>query len=199
MNASLAIQSVTLALKHFSQPSSSITFDDINVRWPGRCEIIQSPKLLPGIRLFIDGAHTSESVEVAIRWWNETSKPHRTASNSYLLFSCSEDRNEKYNLSDAVLQHSEASFSRIFNVDNEQLRGLQYNKDLLKKSVENHSIPQFKDDIYCHIFDVAHILPILKFNLPEGSNLLVIGSLFLVGAVFEILDISTTGCNTYSA
>lgn len=157
------------------------------MRWPGRCEIITTEKL-PNVNLFIDGAHTPESIKVAIDWWNGSIKAHNSSS-SFLLFSCSSDRNSKYQLFDLVLANSDVSFDKIFSIDNSALLPLQFDKSSLYHN--DNDIVMSNEKVH-QIVKPAHILPTLQRIIPSGSNLLVIGSLYLVGAIFDILNIPTS-------
>jgi folylpolyglutamate synthase len=38
------------------------------VRWPGRCQTVLDSRL-PGITWYLDGAHTSESIECCLQWF----------------------------------------------------------------------------------------------------------------------------------
>lgn len=62
--------------------------------WPGRCQVMP---LGPGMTLFLDGAHTSESVQYCLRWFREASKTEACSLNTgqvcqVLLFNCMGDR-----------------------------------------------------------------------------------------------------------
>ncbi len=60
-----------------------------NCKWPGRNQIIQSQN--PAITYYIDGAHTVESVQQFIDWFNST--VHNSNAKNVLLFNYTGDRN----------------------------------------------------------------------------------------------------------
>ena len=76
------------------------------VKWPGRCQVIRAGseglpanKLPPNVALFVDGAHTRESVVACAEWFaDESAKLNAAASSksqvvNFLLFNCGHERN----------------------------------------------------------------------------------------------------------
>ena len=58
-------------------------------RWPGRCQLIKFPHH-QNLRLYVDGAHTEESVACCLDWFSKTSRP---LSKRVLIFFCGHERN----------------------------------------------------------------------------------------------------------
>ncbi|KAH7887624.1 Mur ligase [Phlebopus sp. FC_14] len=80
-NASLAVQMADVFLRSKEKPLSEEeakaipeTLPDayvrglVNTRWPGRCQTIPEPDGSP-ITWYLDGAHTTESLECCVRWF----------------------------------------------------------------------------------------------------------------------------------
>lgn len=70
-----------------------------NCRWPGRCQVVP---LGPSLTLFLDGAHTVESVDFCLRWFREARRaqvPPGTRPWPVLLFNCMGDRRPELMLS----------------------------------------------------------------------------------------------------
>uniref|UniRef100_A0A131XYQ1 Folylpolyglutamate synthase n=2 Tax=Ixodes ricinus TaxID=34613 RepID=A0A131XYQ1_IXORI len=70
-----------------------------NCRWPGRCQVVP---LGPSLTLFLDGAHTVESVDFCLRWFREARRaqvPPGTRPWPVLLFNCVGDRRPELMLS----------------------------------------------------------------------------------------------------
>lgn len=73
-NAGLA---VALAREFLSATTSDLVGEEmpnsfkqglINTKWPGRCQTVPDPSR-PGFTWYLDGAHTTESLECCIRWF----------------------------------------------------------------------------------------------------------------------------------
>ncbi|XP_075735251.1 folylpolyglutamate synthase, mitochondrial isoform X3 [Rhipicephalus microplus] len=71
-------------------------------RWPGRCQIVPAGQ---GMTLYLDGAHTEESVHYCVRWWREAAASEQCALGAnvqvhrVLLFNCMGDRRPEVLLS----------------------------------------------------------------------------------------------------
>lgn len=63
-----------------------------NYHWPGRAQIHQMPA--SPIRLFLDGAHTSESVKACVDWFAMQSRKPNEASHA-LFFNCNKPRDPR--------------------------------------------------------------------------------------------------------
>lgn len=60
-----------------------------NFKWPGRAQIYQLPT--DAIKLFLDGAHTPESVKACVEWFGAHTAPSATTSHA-LIFNCNKPR-----------------------------------------------------------------------------------------------------------
>jgi folylpolyglutamate synthase len=73
-NATLAVNlaQIFLRVKASIEPEYPLSKPYIdglqNVRWPGRCQTVPDPDH-KGITWFLDGAHTSESLDCCMRWF----------------------------------------------------------------------------------------------------------------------------------
>lgn len=66
-------------------------------RWPGRCQVVPQG---PGLTLFLDGAHTAESVGFCLRWFRDASRAQALPNaRPVLLFNCMGDRQPELLLS----------------------------------------------------------------------------------------------------
>ncbi|KAL1415014.1 hypothetical protein MTO96_007014 [Rhipicephalus appendiculatus] len=71
-------------------------------RWPGRCQVVPAGQ---GMTLYLDGAHTEESVHYCVRWWREAAASEQRALgpnvevHRVLLFNCMGDRRPEVLLS----------------------------------------------------------------------------------------------------
>jgi len=67
--------------------------------WPGRAQIHQIPS--SPIRLFLDGAHTQESVRACVEWFQQHTDSSRNTSHA-ILFNCNKPRDPKVLLTPIV-------------------------------------------------------------------------------------------------
>lgn len=71
-------------------------------RWPGRCQTVPCGQ---GLTLYLDGAHTEESLQCCVRWWREASTAEQQALGAevqvrrMLLFNCIKGRRPEVLLS----------------------------------------------------------------------------------------------------
>lgn len=71
-------------------------------RWPGRCQVVPAG---PGLTLYLDGAHTEDSINCCLRWWREAAASEQQALGTkvqvrrILLFNCIGDRRPEVLLS----------------------------------------------------------------------------------------------------
>lgn len=79
-------------------------------RWPGRCQILRCPSL-PHVAFYIDGAHTSQSMAMAVKWFDETISP---SSLRILLFHCSHEKGVLDLFKPLVYKNSSPRFDHVF-------------------------------------------------------------------------------------
>lgn len=71
-------------------------------RWPGRCQVVPAGA---GLTLYLDGAHTEDSINCCVRWWREATATEQQALGAkvqvrrMLLFNCIGDRRPEILLS----------------------------------------------------------------------------------------------------
>ncbi|KAG0144437.1 hypothetical protein CROQUDRAFT_134356 [Cronartium quercuum f. sp. fusiforme G11] len=63
-------------------------------KWPGRCQIVQDP-YKPRISWSLDGAHTVESIACCGKWWRELIRSSDQTGKRALIFNCTSGRSGK--------------------------------------------------------------------------------------------------------
>lgn len=153
-----------------------------NTNWPGRQQ-----KFTKGQNSwYLDGAHTIESIQFAVDWFVRKSSAH---AKKILLFHCSHDRSYQQLLA-ALLQISSSCFQEAFFAR-------PYSPtDLVKESEDLYlSLHQSMKEFFkvstgisaraCTVKDAVTILE----AIDSPTEILVTGSLYIVGDVMRILDI----------
>lgn len=79
-------------------------------RWPGRCQVLRCPSL-PHVTFYIDGAHTSQSMAMAVKWFDETISP---SSLRVLLFHCSHEKGVLDLFKPLVYKDGSPRFDHVF-------------------------------------------------------------------------------------
>ncbi|KAI0320682.1 tetrahydrofolylpolyglutamate synthase [Amylostereum chailletii] len=101
-NAKLAVQLVQkfLEVTESSRPDIPLSPAFVRgleaTRWPGRCQTVADPKF-PGTTWFLDGAHTTESLDCCMQWFVSPDVGLRVAEGSkrptrVLVFNCTHGR-----------------------------------------------------------------------------------------------------------
>ncbi|XP_025157558.1 folylpolyglutamate synthase, mitochondrial isoform X2 [Harpegnathos saltator] len=162
-----------------------------NCKWPGRTQILKTSVA----DFFLDGAHTVESIVHCISWFKRT---NRGASSKFLIFNTTGDRNsfELLKLL-APLNFDKAYFTPnyagVANVENLSDYAMTYDQ---RKKCKKHCEQWGKDSILKN--SVAEVLVDIKRHVSsqmtneEKVEVLVTGSLHLVGALLTILDPNLT-------
>ena len=60
-------------------------------RWPGRCQVVHRNDC-PSLTLFLDGAHTEQSVELAVRWYDDEHRKLDPSAQAALIFHCNTEK-----------------------------------------------------------------------------------------------------------
>lgn len=161
--------------------------------WPGRCH-----KLIKGNkRIFLDGAHTVESLEICSTWFQSC---HRKDNPKVLIFNSTGDRDMRKLL--AVLS-KHIQFDRVFfapniasqtvsNIDavnhnfprDEQIKRCEENAHLWRElMVQRNSSTK----CYIHVFPALDAVMDKIENNYQECDILVTGSLHLIGAALTAL------------
>ncbi|XP_033184820.1 folylpolyglutamate synthase 1 isoform X1 [Bombus vancouverensis nearcticus] len=194
-NASIAIQMATEWLLTRNKVAS-VSMDKIAIaltscKWPGRMQILRSSIG----DFFLDGAHTIDSIECCISWFNDTSSGSK--GKKVLIFNTSGTRDPIQLLIPLRSLH----FYKAYFVPN--LVGIKsLDNEMNSSSTDEQKI---KCEINSKIWgmnsvvanNVLEVLEDIKKNLVQKNNceryqILVTGSLHLIGAVLAILDPNLT-------
>lgn len=172
---------------------SKVTTALANCKWPGRTQILRTSMA----DFFIDGAHTVESMINCISWFQKSS---RKTSRKILIFNISGNRNSLELLTllkplDFDRAYFAPNCAGIFSV--EDLNLINYELiDEQKIKCEKHCEFWGEDSVLKN--NVAEVLfDIKRYALSQMATdnkveILVTGSLHLVGALFTILDPNLT-------
>ncbi|CAK9810270.1 Folylpolyglutamate synthase, mitochondrial [Anthophora plagiata] len=205
-NASLAIQMAIAWIKFKTSKCSTVSNDaDINVsmdkiaiglsscKWPGRMQILRSSVA----DFFLDGAHTIESIENSISWFNEVSGK---TGKRLLIFNTSGTREpERLLLPLKSLRFCKAYFVPNYagvNTVEDELN--HFRKDEQKARCKDNSKIWGTNSIVAN--NVLEVLQDIKTNAKQQDDsidvekyqVLVTGSLHLIGAVLTVLDPNLT-------
>ncbi|XP_020298138.1 folylpolyglutamate synthase, mitochondrial-like isoform X2 [Pseudomyrmex gracilis] len=169
---------------------SKVTTALANCKWPGRTQILKTSTA----DFFVDGAHTVESMINCISWFQRTS---RKACRKILIFNTSGNRNSL----ELLTLLKPLDFDRVYFVPNcagifsvEDLNLINYEKliDEQKTKCKKHCEFWGEDSVLKN--SVAEVLfDIKRYALSQMASddkveILVTGSLHLVGALFTVLD-----------
>lgn len=209
LNTSLAIQIALnwikrtrpdLLSKDNDRLSETISHGLESCFWPGRCHQVRKGNK----RIFLDGAHTVESIEICSKWFQTC---QLKGNPKILIFNATGDRDTRMLLS-ILAKH--AHFDRVFfapniasqstaNIDainhnfpsDEQMRRCEKNTRLWRDIMTQRDPP---------CASVASVLPALDMVLEQIDNnyptnqecdILVTGSLHLIGAALTALKMES--------
>ncbi|XP_017789342.1 PREDICTED: folylpolyglutamate synthase, mitochondrial-like [Habropoda laboriosa] len=205
-NASLAIQMAITWIKFKREKHSTVSESaEINVsmdkiaiglsscKWPGRMQILRSSVA----DFFLDGAHTTESIESGISWFSEVSNKR---GKRLLIFNTSGTRDSTRLLSPLkslcfYKAYFVPNYAGVKTID-DQTNCASINEE--KKKCEINSKIWGTNSIVAN--SVFEVLQDIKNNAKQRSNsnnvekyqVFVTGSLYLIGAVLAILDPNLT-------
>lgn len=182
-NASLAVAACRYILNH---SINSYNYNDSkilssieklalrNTYWPGRChKVMISSSLI----LYLDGAHTVESMEKCCEWW--LSEQHNT--NRILIFYVSNKRSLKDLFIPLKKVHQVLEFHEIYfttlNAKTDDEWSLEYYKS------EWNPDENIKIFLFPSIHDIIHIIRSKK------SDVLVTGSFYLISYFYSHFDL----------
>nr|XP_034194268.1 folylpolyglutamate synthase, mitochondrial-like isoform X2 [Osmia lignaria] len=163
-------------------------------KWPGRMQILESSIA----NFFLDGAHTIESIECCISWFNDITSKSR--GKRFLIFNTSGTRDSEKLLTPL----KSLRFSKAYFVPN--FAGIQSIDD--ETNCSSMDEQRHKCEINANIWgtdslvknSVKEVLQDIKKNFEKEVNrdndekyqILITGSLHLVGAALTILDRNLT-------
>lgn len=158
-----------------------------NCKWPGRTQILRTSVA----DFFLDGAHTVESIANCVSWFQRVS---RRNSNKFLIFNVSGDRNSSELLS---LLRS-LNFDRVYFAPNyagvtsvEDLSSYMLIEEQKKKCKRHYELwgenSILKNSVAEVLYDIKkHVSS--RIDPHDKVEILVTGSLHMVGALLAILD-----------
>lgn len=156
-----------------------------NTYWPGRHQIVETKDHT----WFLDGAHTVESIEYAVHWFvKQVNQPRFNSSKRILVFHVSHDRSYEMLLApiikairQGVLSLGQAIFAKPYSPTNNVIEqhDLHLHKDMASYWWTQTSIPA----------TASSSEGIIKLLGPQSSNILVTGSLYLVGDILKVLKV----------
>ncbi|XP_072751460.1 folylpolyglutamate synthase, mitochondrial [Anoplolepis gracilipes] len=163
-----------------------------NCKWPGRTQILRTSVA----DFFLDGAHTVESIVNCISWFKKASQK---TSRKFLIFNTSGDRNSLPLLKLLkALDFDKVYFAPncvgVFNVeDMNSTSGAQSIMDEQRKRCEKHCELWGENSVVKN--NVTEVfLDIKKYASSQNDKMevLVTGSLHMIGAILTILDPNLT-------
>ncbi|KAH9360510.1 hypothetical protein HPB48_018329 [Haemaphysalis longicornis] len=120
-------------------------------RWPGRCQVVPAG---PGLTLYLDGAHTEDSINCCVRWWREAAASEQQALGTkvqvrrMLLFNCIGDRRPEILLSYLAdeLFHTALFTPNRLTIDKSPYSGGETPSLPLRESAVNRDLEGLKAD-----------------------------------------------------
>ncbi|XP_015605818.1 folylpolyglutamate synthase, mitochondrial-like isoform X2 [Cephus cinctus] len=185
------------------QCSSTISFEKVaealsSCKWPGRTQILCGKSM----DFYVDGAHTIESIEFCVSWFKDVTR--NSPERRYLIFNSTGARDSLKLLK----PFRTLSFEKVFFVPN--VAGT-----ISKTDQQNFSVTTQEQirrcQWHCEIWgdgstfanSVSEALERIKKDSSENSNLtnkpqvLITGSLHLVGAALALIDPDLTMTTNY--
>lgn len=174
-----------------------------STKWDGRCQIIHDKPNFKGITWFIDGAHTTESINVCSQWLLDC---FNTDHQKVLLF----NQQGRENANDLLAQlynnlHGKVKFDKVIfttNITwsegyNSELVSMNNSKEAVDKLTVQNGFKNHWNDLDNHHNEQSEMLIFkdIESGLSYINNLdtkpvdvFVCGSLHLVGGVLTVLD-----------
>ncbi|XP_039308040.1 folylpolyglutamate synthase, mitochondrial isoform X2 [Solenopsis invicta] len=170
---------------------NKVTIALTNCKWPGRTQILRTSVA----NFFLDGAHTIESIINCVSWFKRVS---RKTSSKFLIFNISGDRNSlellkllrPLNFDKVYFAPNYAGVTSVEDLSNyalidEQRKKCKKHCELWGEgSVSKNSVAEVLYDIKRHVS--------LRTDSDDKVEILVTGSLHLIGALLAILDPNLT-------
>ncbi|TNY17987.1 FolC bifunctional protein [Rhodotorula diobovata] len=180
-------------------------------RWPGRCQVSPDP-VNEGVRWFLDGAHTVESLQCCGEWFEEASLQSSDASVRALIFNCTSGRSGLSLLGTLLSSLSSQPFQHVIFCTNTTYSTGASSGDLTSNAVDakdletlatqheladawkelTKSLPAGTEAAQVHVLgSVQEAVEVVRGAAGEGKRVdaLVAGSLHLVGGVLAVADL----------
>ncbi|GAA5908446.1 hypothetical protein JCM8208_006198 [Rhodotorula glutinis] len=131
-----------------SLPSSLVAPDPIpasivsaleQTRWPGRCQVSPDPEV-KGVRWYLDGAHTVESLKCCGEWFEEASLKGSDASVRALIFNCTSGRSGLSLLGTLLSSLSSQPFQHVIFCTNTTYSTGSSSGDMTSKAVDDKDL-----------------------------------------------------------
>ncbi|XP_066588218.1 folylpolyglutamate synthase, mitochondrial-like [Prorops nasuta] len=181
------------SVKNLIDPLSllEITESISSCKWPGRMQILNTSVA----DFYLDGAHTLESIEGCIAWFGNV--PLDRANKKYLIFNITGNRNSACFLSLFKLLNFQRAYfvpniAGVSTIDAITNSAHASDSDILK--CKQHCVIWGNNAVFAN--NIVEILESLKeecvIETKQKPQILVTGSLHLVGAVLTVLDKNLT-------
>ncbi|CAJ0958036.1 unnamed protein product, partial [Mesorhabditis belari] len=165
--------------------------------WAGRSQIIEKGSSC----FYLDGAHTPKSIEMCARWFSTTVSKESQRKKRILLFHCTADRKPETLL--PYLKDLDFDFalfcptvvSTVLDTKSDQMNFNQDVKNACMRSIESSNVwKEISSKTECHTFPCiqSSISAIEKMSREFPLDVLVTGSLHLVGGVISLIDPQST-------
>lgn len=173
--------------------SNKVTTALANCKWPGRTQILETSVA----NFFLDGAHTIESIINCVSWFKRVSQG---SSDKFLIFNTSGNRNSL----ELLKLLKPLNFDRVYFAPN--YAGVTSVEDLSncllieeqKKKCKKHcewwgESSVLKNSIVEVLYDIKRYRHVSsRMDNCDKAEILVTGSLHMIGAVLAILDPNLT-------
>ncbi|KAJ7684032.1 FolC bifunctional protein [Mycena rosella] len=216
-NATLAVYLVRSFLQSRDLISDELLTDDFvrgleSARWPGRCQTVADPAFT-GTTWHLDGAHTLESLECCMQWFVSPGVGLQPdARIRILVFNCT-NGNASHTARQLELFKSDEAASSFFDhvifCTNVTYADGGFKGDLTTLAIPEADLAQLKTQhqlslAWCSLIPTfpaenIHVLPSIEHAVNKvrqlesdagRANVLVAGSLHLVGGVIEVAGLS---------
>ena len=182
------------------QDHQSITVKALeNTQWPGRSQILRDINR-SDLEWFLDGAHTTESIQVCCEWFGDELK-QRYIREYALVFNCTRGRDqaELLRVLSTCLQRHQLSCVHAAFCTNVTLPNGKFQADLYDAAVDIHdlTVQKFGEQMWkgfepstttsIHASITEALDHIQEIKTAKNLCVLVTGSLHLVGGVLSIL------------
>ncbi|TNN16661.1 Folylpolyglutamate synthase isoform 1 [Schistosoma japonicum] len=192
------IQKIGLQPTFVWQPSSTVINDALSARWPGRWQIV----IRRNITYFLDGAHTIESLQSAVKWFHDKSfsLQNNKRTMRIVIFTVTGPRDPKPFL-ECLQKFFPANSHKIFyaliyGAKSSQSRILQaMSHCIFSKHVESISdFIKWLQNSQCFSYQALQSFPNKCTNNSDGADtmlychIFVTGSLYMVGRILKEID-----------
>ncbi|XP_058809801.1 folylpolyglutamate synthase, mitochondrial-like isoform X2 [Phymastichus coffea] len=186
---------------------TSLCFDKIAValnccKWPGRTQVLLGKSL----DFYIDGAHTYESIECCVSWFRSNIQNERTERPKYLIFNTTGNRDssklmaplKKLHFSKAYFVPNVAGICKLADQENLNVPVTKQKEKCCKHAEIWGENSVLADSIYetLQLIKEDHKCNSKNHNTVK-PQVLVTGSLHLVGALLSVVDPDLTMSTTF--